>query len=124
MVALRSAQLAAQAVLKAGKSGGPIPQAQRTFYTNEFKMMTNVFRDMIRMFYNNKAFEVFMNPNPWLQIPGAVTHMVAGNTVFTWSVFWRVRVFFALCLLQRYLRVAPRLSFRHSSPSRQPALSF
>lgn len=124
MVALRSAQLAAQAVLKADKSGGPIPQAQRTIYTNAFKSMTNVFRDMIGMFYNNKAFEVFMNPNPWLQIPGAVTHMVAGNTVFTWSVFWRVRVFFALCLLQRYLRVAPRLSFSHSSPSRQPALSF
>lgn len=124
MVALRSGQLAAQTILQAANQNRPISLSQRLFYTWKFKKMTNVFRDMIRMFYNRNAFEVFMNPNPSLKLPNAVTQLVAGNTDFSWSIFWRVRIFFALCFFQRYLSLAPRLSFRQSPASPQPGLSF
>lgn len=122
MVALRSGQLAATEVLKAAIKKHPLSGWACRRYTRNFKHMTNVFYSMIRMFYDPDAFEVFMNPSPLLRLPAAVTNLVAGNTNFSWSLSWRVKIFFVLCRLQKWFRLSPRLSYKSTIPSPQMQL--
>jgi flavin-dependent dehydrogenase len=111
MVALRSSRLAAQAILQAdAKSRALSPRAQKA-YTRQVKKMTSSFLDMIRMFYNRDAFEVFMASNPRLDLPRGVLNLVGGNTDLSWDLRWRTWLFFALCKLQRHFKIVPRLSF-------------
>jgi flavin-dependent dehydrogenase len=120
MVALRSSQLAAKAILKADASGRALSTGEQQAHTRQVKKMTGVFLDMIRMFYNRDSFEVFMSPNPRLGLPKAVLNLVAGNTELTWTLRWQVRMFYWLCRLQRHFAIAPRLSFQESPRSARP----
>jgi len=123
MVALRSGHSAAAEIISAAARKKPIsPRACRR-YTRRFKKMTDVFSSMIRMFYDSRAFEVFMNPIPLFRLPAAVTNLVAGNTDFSWSLAWRVKAFFFLCRLQRWFRLSPALSYKSTISPRplQPA---
>jgi flavin-dependent dehydrogenase len=114
MVALRSSQLAAKAILKADKQGRVLSPSEQRSYTRGVKKMTSVFLEMIRMFYDRNAFEVFMGPSPTLDMPRAVLNLVAGNTDLRWDLQWRVRLFYLMCKLQKYVALAPRLSFQES----------
>lgn len=111
MVALRSSRRAAQAILGADAAGRSLSPREQNAYTRDVKKMTNAFLDMIRMFYDRHAFEVFMGPSPRLGLPRAVLNLVGGNTDLTWDLRWRVWAFYALCRLQRRFAFAPRLSF-------------
>jgi flavin-dependent dehydrogenase len=111
MVALRSSRRAAQVILRADATGRPLSFRDQAGYTREVKKMTNAFLDMIRMFYDRHAFEVFMGPSPVLGLPRAVVNLVGGNTDLPWSLRWRVWAFYAMCRLQRRMTFAPRLSF-------------
>jgi flavin-dependent dehydrogenase len=114
MVALHSSHLAAEAILRAEAKGRALTPREQQSYTRAVKKMTGSFLDMIRMFYDRSAFEVFMAPTPPLDLPRAVGNLVAGNTQLSWNLRWRVWVFYALCRLQRHLPVVPRLSFRET----------
>ncbi len=111
MVALRSAQKAVQYVLKAETKGQGLTPKEQVAYTREVKRMTNVFLEMIKMFYDRSAFEVFMAPGKILDLQRAVLNLVAGNTEMSWSLQWRVWVFYRLCRLQRWVGIVPRLKF-------------
>jgi len=123
MVALRSSRAAAMAILRAEAQNRPLSGGEQRAYTRDVKKMTGVFLDMIRMFYDRHAFEVFMGPSPMLDLPRAVMNLVAGNTHLSWSLQWRVWVFYTLCWVQRYVQIAPRLSFEgntHREPEIHP----
>jgi flavin-dependent dehydrogenase len=124
MVALRSGRQAAHTVLAAAARNRPLSWWECRRYTRKFKQMTNVFYFMIRMFYDRHAFEVFMNPSPLLRLPAAVTNLVAGNTDFSWPLFWRVKIFFLLCRLQRWIPISPSLSYKSTVPSGRLQPSF
>ena len=118
MVALRSSQLAARAILKADKRGRPLSPRESRQYTRKIKKMTDSFLQMIRMFYDRDAFEVFMRPSPFLDLPRGVLNLVGGNTDLPWSLRWRTWAFFVICWLQRYMTITPRLSFGEMVPSK------
>lgn len=117
MVALRSSRLAAAAILKADAQDRVLSAAEQHTYTRGVKKMTSVFLDMIKMFYDRNAFEVFMGPNPTLNLPKAVLNLVAGNTDLSWDIQWRVWIFYTMCKIQKYFPLAPRLSFQQASRS-------
>ncbi|SDU05049.1 clorobiocin biosynthesis protein Clo-hal [Verrucomicrobium sp. GAS474] len=112
MVALRSSQLAAKAILKADADAVPrgLTGGEQRRYTREVKKMTTTFLNMIRMFYDRSSFEVFMAPRAPAGLLRAVLHLVAGDTNLSWPIRWRVRAFYALCRLQRHRAIAPRLT--------------
>ncbi len=60
------------------------------------------------MFYKNHAFEGFMTEAPE-KMDCAVNNLVAGNTNLSWNLKVRVWFFYAICALQRWFPVAPRL---------------
>jgi flavin-dependent dehydrogenase len=117
MVALRSSQLAAHAILKADASNRALSGSEQRAYTRGVKKMTSVFLAMIRMFYDRNSFEVFMSSDTRFDTPRAVLNLVAGNTQLSWSLQWRVWLFYTMCWLQRYRKIAPGLSFHEMTHS-------
>jgi flavin-dependent dehydrogenase len=111
MVALRSGAMAARAVLCADRARRALTAGEQRTYTRGMKKMTTAFLGMIRMFYDRHAFEVFMARSPFLGLPRSVVNLVGGNTDLPWSLRWRLRVFYAMCRVQRYRSLVPRLSF-------------
>jgi 2-polyprenyl-6-methoxyphenol hydroxylase-like FAD-dependent oxidoreductase len=110
MLAIKSGYLAAREVIAADRAGtGLTPRAQSR-YTREVGKMCKVFLQMIRMFYDNHSFEVFMTPCPYPGMEAAVNNLVAGNTRLGWRLRVRVWAFYTICALQRFLPIVPRLS--------------
>jgi flavin-dependent dehydrogenase len=109
MLAVKSGRLAAGEVLAAEESRVPLSLRAQRRYTRRVGRMCKVFLRMIRMFYDNRGFEVFMTPRPPRQIECAVNNLVAGNTNLGWRLRLMVWFFYLLCSLQKYLPVVPRL---------------
>ncbi|MFZ0711949.1 MAG: hypothetical protein WAM53_18050, partial [Terrimicrobiaceae bacterium] len=71
--------------------------------------MCEVFLRMIKMFYDDRGFEVFMTPQPPRQIERAVNNLVAGNTKLGWRLRCMVWFFYLLCAVQRFFPIVPRI---------------
>ncbi|PTY03992.1 hypothetical protein DB346_02520 [Verrucomicrobia bacterium LW23] len=130
MLAMRSARLAAKTILaqevaaRVGASlsaaaplSAPLTGWQQKQYSKAVYHMMDTYANMIRMYYDNTAFEVFMNPAPWLQLPRAILAIVAGKTDLEWPLWWRMKVFYAICQLQKYMPISPRINYKDVMPS-------
>ncbi|MGA3170802.1 MAG: NAD(P)/FAD-dependent oxidoreductase [Chthoniobacteraceae bacterium] len=111
MLAVKSGYLAAQAALAADTAGAPLAAAAQARYTREVGGMCHVFLRLIKMFYDNRSFEVFMTPRPHKGMEWAVHNAVAGNTDAPWLLTLRLWAFYGICALQRRLPIVPRLDF-------------
>ncbi len=111
MLSIKSGYLAASKVLAADQAGTALPSGEQKKYTKKVGQMSKVFLRMIKMFYDNHGFEVFMTPCPDPQVEWAVYNLVAGNTNFGWWLHFKVQLFYALCAAQRYFPIVPRLDF-------------
>jgi len=111
MLAVKSGYLAAQAALAADRAGAPLTARAQARYTREVGKMCHVFLQLIRMFYDNRSFEVFMTPKPHKGMEWAVHNAVAGNTSTPWLLNLRLWAFYAVCALQRRFTLVPRLDF-------------
>lgn len=114
MLAIKSGHLAARCVLEADEKGVALSPAVCARYTKAVGQMCEVFLRMIRMFYDNYAFQVFMTPAPRL-MERAINNLVAGNTRLGWNLRLRVWAFYTVCALQRYIPFAPRLNLSSGS---------
>jgi flavin-dependent dehydrogenase len=110
MLAIKSGYRAAQAALTADRTGRALSEREQMRYTREVEKMCKVFLNMIKMFYDNHSFEVFMTPCPYPGMEAAVNNLVAGNTNLGWRLRVRVWAFYAICALQRYVPIVPKLA--------------
>lgn len=111
MLAVKSGFIAAQESLAADRAGTPLSARAQARYTGEVGKMCHVFLRLIRMFYDNRAFEVFMTPRPHQGMEWAVHNLVAGNTSAPWLLRLRMWMFYGVCALQRHFPLVPRLDF-------------
>jgi flavin-dependent dehydrogenase len=109
MLAIKSGYRAANAVLAADRAGEPLSRRAQMRYTREVEKMCTVFLNMIRMFYDNSSFEVFMSACPIPGMEAAVNNLVAGNTNLGWRLRLQVWAFYAICALQRRVPVVQKL---------------
>jgi flavin-dependent dehydrogenase len=110
-VALESGVVAAELILGQPKdSSGLSPEQQREF-TCRIHALASRFADMIQMFYDDRAFEVFMTPHPPLAMKDAMIHLLAGNPDLPLSLRLQVKLFYSLCAMQRRWRLAPALDY-------------
>jgi len=119
MLAVKSGFLAAKEVIAADKAGKPLSNWAQARYTRQVGKMCTVFLNMIKMFYGNHSFEVFMTPMPPKGMEWAVNNLVAGNTNLGWRLRVQVWLFYLVCALQKHYRMVPRLNF--SDPARKAA---
>ena len=110
MLAVKSGGLAAREVLTADENQTSLSVRAQRRYTRRVGRMCRVFLKMIKMFYDDSGFEVFMTPKPPINAERGVSNLVAGNTNLGWRLRCMVWVFYLLCAAQRYLPVVPRLA--------------
>ena len=121
MLALKSARLAARLIGEADAAGRPgLAPARQRHYTREVRRMMEVYVKMITAFYDNPSFELFMHPAPVLNIPSAIVAIVGGATELPFRLWWRMKAFYFLCWVQRWIGIAPRIDFRAEETPREP----
>ncbi|CAN5349935.1 NAD(P)/FAD-dependent oxidoreductase [soil metagenome] len=108
MLAVKSGYRSAGEIVAADKAGTALSTVAQARYTKEVGKMCKVFLNMIRMFYNNDSFAVFMTPPP-ARMEAALNNLVAGNTDLGWQLRFRVWLFYGVCSLQKYFNIVPRL---------------
>jgi 2-polyprenyl-6-methoxyphenol hydroxylase-like FAD-dependent oxidoreductase len=108
MFAIKSGYRAASAVLTADRNGRPLEARAQARYTREVGKMCEVFLNMIKMFYNNRSFDVFMTSRPPFGLERAVNNLVAGNTDLGLGLRLRVWMFYAFCTFRRLFAFAPK----------------
>ena len=109
MLAIKSGYRAANETLAADRVGQPLSPRAQARYTREVEKMCTVFLNMIRMFYDNSSFEVFMSACPIPGMEAAVNNLVAGNTKLGWALRVQVWAFYAICALQRRFPIVQRM---------------
>ena len=107
MLALKSAVLAAEYIVRASDSDRSLTRWECFSYTREVTGWMQQYSRIIRSFYDRAGFEVFMNPSPFLQIPGSIGRLLGGNTHPGFLDRLRLAVFHFICTLQRFVRMAP-----------------
>jgi flavin-dependent dehydrogenase len=105
-----SAQLAVAAIDRAHAKGRPLSAAEQRRYTRTLKEQCYVFRKLIEVFYDNDSFAVFMTQSPPLDLNRGLISIVAGHARLTWPLWWRFKVFLAVCRIQRVFPVVKRIT--------------
>lgn len=110
-LALRSAEMASDAIINAEQNKRLLSTSDTKQYTRELKRNVRVMRDLIEVYYSDKGFSVFMAPSNKLKLFDSVNSIVAGNTSPGFSVWWRFRLFKIICWLNRYINLIPDQKF-------------
>lgn len=109
MLALQSAIRASELILRADTSKRSLTAWEGFSYTREVTGWMNQYARIIRAFYDQAGFEVFMNPSPFLQIPTSIGRLVGGNSQPGMLDRLRLDAFHLICLLQRHWPIAPTI---------------
>ncbi len=109
-MAMLSGKLAAQAIRAAMESGSSARPFAR--YEKQFFSALKFYWEMIDGFYTTPFMEVFLEPREKWDLPAAVNAALAGELRGSWSLRWRMRLFFLLVKLQGRRPFLPRISFQ------------
>jgi len=110
-IATYGAKRAVELIARAQKADRPLTPSECRSYTRELKRHAGVFEKLIKAFYDNSSFSVFMSPRPPLRMGCALNSVVAGHAQLKWRLWWRFHLFFVVCWLQRRVRLAEPVSF-------------
>jgi len=110
-IATKSGQWASELILRADKQKRSLTARERRNYTHEMHRFMNLYRDMILMYYDNRAFEVFMHPRNRFRMVQTVNSILAGNTRRSFDLWWRVKIFRLICAIHRRVPIVPRLDY-------------
>ncbi|MBC8039929.1 MAG: tryptophan 7-halogenase [Opitutaceae bacterium] len=115
-LAIYSAKLAVEMIVKAERSRRALSDSECTRYTRHLKAHAGVFRRLIDAFYDEDSFAVFMCPKPPLNLAPGITSIVAGHASLNWRLWWRFKIFLLVCRLQPHLPLVPRIDLKTGSP--------
>ncbi len=117
-IALKSAELAAQMILRAGDRG--LTATECRGYSKKIHRMMDIYFKLIVAFYDNDAFAVFMHPINRFQMIRTIASVLAGNTERNFGLWWRMQLFYTICRLQHRLTLAPRVDYSEHAAPGQP----
>ena len=69
------------------------------------------FWHFIENYYTLNFIDLFLQPKPVLKLTSAINAVLAGRPELPWKVRWRLKVFFILVWLQKWVPVVPRISW-------------
>jgi FADH2-dependent halogenase len=110
-LAMNSGKLAANAVLESLRAGDSGDHQLRAYEKKIFDAM-KLYWKMVEEFYTKPFIEVFLEPRHRLELPAAVTAVLAGETEGGWPVWWRLHFFYLVVRLQAWWPFVPRISFK------------
>lgn len=109
-IAMHSGQLAANTIVELLNGNRQKAQLLKR-YEKRVNRAMDFYWEMVEGFYTTSFMELFMNPRDKWDLPSAVVGVLAGELEGGWKISWRMRVFFWLTRLQRFVPLAPRLTF-------------
>jgi flavin-dependent dehydrogenase len=116
-LAIMSAEKAADALDEILRNEALKPRLFRD-YSHRVNRVMDMYLTFVNSWYRGKEFvEVFLNPTEMLQIAAAVNAVLAGNEGASFSVKWRMWLFYFFVRAQRFLAFSPRLSLRPQKPN-------
>jgi FADH2-dependent halogenase len=123
-LAMHSGRLAAELVnesLKRGDDGS----RRLARYEKRVNRSMSTYWQMVEQYYTTPFMELFLQPRHRLQLPSAVTALLAGELEGGWKVRWRMKLFFWLVRMQKHWPLVPRISFesRAEAPCPMPTAS-
>jgi flavin-dependent dehydrogenase len=119
LMAQRSAKLATGHLLRAHRRGRPLSRWTQRSYTRTVYQMMDQFGEMIRAFYINSSFEVFMNPiKVTSRTYRAVNAFIAGQPKRDFNNWACVKFFHLLCWVNRHKRIMPPLELNQINPAK------
>lgn len=108
MLAMSSARLGARAVDEAlGRGAAFTPRMKAYEKTN--RRCIALYWEFIENFYTLPFAQVFFQPANRLRMLCAISSVLAGSTDLSFSVWWRLRAFFLLVRLNKFLPVVKRI---------------
>ncbi|HUJ09682.1 MAG TPA: NAD(P)/FAD-dependent oxidoreductase [Verrucomicrobiae bacterium] len=113
-IATKSAQLATRLICGAHAQGRALSIREQQDYSRHVHRYMDVYREMVEMYYDNRAFEVLMYPRGGLGMVPAVNSVLAGNFHRMFKVWWRVKLFHFVCAIHRRVPIVPRLDYSES----------
>lgn len=116
-LALYSAKLAVEMIVKAERAKRALLRDECSRYTRHLKAHAGVFRRLIDAFYNEDSFSVFMCAKPPLDLSRGITSIVAGHASLNWGLWWRFKIFLLVCRLQPHLPLVPRIDLKTGEPA-------
>jgi FADH2-dependent halogenase len=122
-LAMHSGRFAAKLVSEALATGD---DGRRSLVAYEKRMLRSMqlYWHMVEGFYTKPFLEVFMEPRHRLDLPAAVTAILAGELEGGWHLWWRLRLFFLIIRLQAHWPLLPHISFdplAAAPPAHKPA---
>ncbi len=76
----------------------------------------DVYLRFVNSWYSKEFIEVFLHPQPFLQIPPAVNAVLGGNIGTSFAIRWRMAIFYLLVWLQKYVPLSPRRTLLPQKP--------
>lgn len=108
MLAMTSGHKGAGVVNEALKSNAAMTPAMRAYEKSTWKNV-GVYWEFIENFYELHFAQIFFQPVNKYRMVCAINAVLAGRTDLTLAIRWRLRVFFFLAWLNRYMPVATRI---------------
>lgn len=110
MLAMESGREAARVVGEAVRKGQTMTRAMQGYEKAVYDHLALFWR-FVEVFYTRPFIELFLQPNPMLNLMSAINAVLAGRAKLPWAVRWRLQVFFLLVKLQKHLPLAKRLKW-------------
>lgn len=116
-IATKTGQMAAELIVKADAHRRALSSREQSGYTREVRRIGNIYFDMIRMYYDNASFEVFMHPQNNFKMVQTINSMLAGNTSRSFSMWLRVQMFRLVCWVNQRRQIVPPLNYADQTAS-------
>lgn len=87
------------------------PRKRRRLFRRYARMLNramDVYLRFVQAWYTQEFIEVFLDPQDLFQLPQAVNAVLGGNVGNSFSIRWRMELFYLLVRLQRWLPIAPK----------------
>ena len=98
----------AAAAISAGLRDGDLSARRFRAFERQVVRRYRHFRRLVVGFYDPAFRDLFLSPSSRLGLFEAVLSTLAGNWRPSWSIRWRLWLFFALVRIQRHVALAPR----------------
>lgn len=108
LLAMESGQQGAQAVHEALSLNQPLSAGMKR-YEKDNRRRISQFWQFIENFYKVHFAQLFFQPNNRFRVVCAVNAVLAGCTKLPFAVRWRLRVFFLLGWLNKYIPITERI---------------
>jgi flavin-dependent dehydrogenase len=112
-LAMWSGKLAAETVIESLHTGR-IDGAGFAQYEKRVRRGLTFYWRVVENYYTSPFMELFLRPPPRgraFDMASAVIAVLAGEVEGSWSMRWRIELFFWLVKLQSFIPIAPRISF-------------